>query len=259
MELVDTHCHPHFADFAADPERVVTDAAAAGVTRLIVVGTTLEDSQSAVDFAARHKSAWAAAGVHPHAAKEFAEIDDAALELRSLLAKPKIVAVGEIGLDFYRSYSGHKDQEDALRSQIEEGLSTGLPFIFHIRDAWDSFWPILDSYKDLRGVVHSFSAYQQQLDQALQRGLYVGLNGIMTFSKDQKQLEAAKKMPLDRLLLETDAPFLAPKPYRGQRCEPKHTRTVAEFLANLRGESLEELAVATTKNAIDLFNLDGND
>jgi TatD DNase family protein len=130
-----------------------------------------------------------------------------------------------------------------------------LPFIFHIRDAWETFWPIFDSYKGLRGVVHSFSAHEEQLEQILGRGLYVGLNGIMTFTKDAQQLAAAKKVPLDKLLLETDAPFLTPKPYRGQRCEPKHVRNVAEFLAELRGETLEELAAATTKNAVGLFNL----
>src|SRR5438132_528346 len=111
MELVDTHCHPHFAAFAADPKRVVRDAAAAGVNRLIVVGTTSEDSQGAIDFAAKHKNVWAAAGVHPHAAREYLTIDDAGLELRAMFARPKVVAVGEIGLDFYRAYSTKQEQE----------------------------------------------------------------------------------------------------------------------------------------------------
>ncbi len=256
MEFVDTHCHPHFDDFTDDPARVVRDAQAAGVTRLLIVGTTLEDSQKAVDFAQKHKNAWSTVGVHPHAAREFLEITDAALQLRAMLGRPKVVAVGEIGLDSYRSYSTIKDQETILHSQIEEGLSTGLPFIFHVRDAWAIFWQVFDSYRGLRGVIHSFSAHPKQLEQVLSRGLYVGLNGIMTFTQDKLQLEAARQVPLDKLLLETDAPFLAPKPYRGKTNEPKYIVNIAEFLARLRGEPLEKLAAATTKNAIGLFGLE---
>jgi TatD DNase family protein len=253
MELVDTHCHPHFADFGAGSDNVLKDADAAGVTRLIVVGTTIQDSRAAIDFAAEHKNVWAAAGVHPHAAREFLVTDDSALQIRSMLAQPKVVAIGEIGLDFYKNYSTKEEQEAVLRAQIEEGLSSRLPFIFHVRDAWDMFWQTLDDYQGISGVVHSFSAHERQLEQVLERGLYVGLNGIMTFTKDEKQLGAAKKVPLERLLLETDAPFLAPKPFRGQRCEPKHVKIVGEFLSDLRGEPLEKLAAQTTKNAVELF------
>jgi TatD DNase family protein len=142
-----------------------------------------------------------------------------------------------------------------LSEQLEIGLKTGLPFIFHVRDAWEDFWKIIDNYPDIKGVVHCFSAHQEQLQEILQRGLYVGLNGIMTFTKDEKQLEAAKKVPLDKMLLETDAPFLTPKPFRGTRCEPKHVAVTAEFLANLRGEKLETLAAATTKNSEELFKI----
>jgi TatD DNase family protein len=255
MDLVDTHCHPHFNDFGIDAKTVLGSAMAAGVHRLVVVGTTLEDSRTAVRFAAKNQNAWAACGVHPHAAREFLQTDDASLQLRAMLRGRKVVACGEVGLDFYKNYSTKADQESTLRSQLDEGLSSGLPFIFHIRDAWENFWPIFDSYNGLRGVVHSFSAHQKQLEQILERGLYVGLNGIMTFTKDEQQLAAARQVPLERLLLETDAPFLTPKPYRGQRCEPKHTRTIAEFLAGLRDEPIEQLANVTTKNAIELFGI----
>jgi TatD DNase family protein len=128
-----------------------------------------------------------------------------------------------------------------------------VPLIFHVRDAFDDFWPIFDSYEGIRGVIHSFSAGLPELEQIQRRGLYVGLNGIMTFTKHVKQLDAAKAIPLARLLLETDAPFLTPQPFRGSICEPRHVRVTAEFLAELRGESLSELANATTRNAQSLF------
>jgi TatD DNase family protein len=130
-----------------------------------------------------------------------------------------------------------------------------LPLIFHVREAFDDFFSTYDQYKGLRGVVHSFSADTRVLDKILSRGLYIGLNGIMTFTKDQKQLEAAKAVPLNRLLLETDAPYLTPVPFRGKICEPKYVRVTAEFLSHLRGETLEELAAATTRNAAELFKL----
>lgn len=254
MQLVDSHCHPHFSNFADKPT-LLADAAAAGVGRLIAVGTTLADSRAAVEFAADHKNVWASAGVHPHEAEKFNRHKGADQELLEILNKSSIIAVGEIGLDFYKNFASKDDQIAALRSQIEATLASGLPYIFHIREAWSEFWEVFDSYPGIRGVVHSFTAHEHQLEQALGRGLYVGLNGIMTFTHDEHQLAAAKEVPVDRLLLETDAPFLAPKPYRGQICEPKHLAVTAEFLAHLRGEDLAELAAATTKNAINLFGL----
>jgi TatD DNase family protein len=130
-----------------------------------------------------------------------------------------------------------------------------LPLIFHIREAFDDFWPIFDSYSGLRGVVHSFSSNRTVLEQILSRGLHIGLNGIITFTKDNEQLAAAQAVPLEKLVLETDAPFLTPTPYRGTICEPRHVRTTAEFLSRLRNEDLTELARTTTGNARQLFNL----
>lgn len=252
MNFVDTHCHPHFDDFP-NPEQVLADAAGAGVTRLIAVGTTLADSSKAIDFASAHESVWASAGVHPHDAHKFKTGDVAKLE--ELLQKPKVVAVGEVGLDFYKDYSPRDQQKSALVQQIEIGLQSDLPFIFHVREAFEDFFKIFDHYPNLRGVVHSFSAHEEELRQVLERGLYVGLNGIMTFTKDKQQLAAAELVPADRLLLETDAPFLTPKPHRGKICEPKHIRDIAEFLAGLRELEAEELATQTTKNAQVLFGL----
>lgn len=255
MEFVDTHCHIHFENFGLDNDEVYERSHEAGVTRLIAVGTTLADSKHAADFAGSRDGVWAAAGVHPHEAVDFLNDPSHKEKLSRLLKMPKLVAAGELGLDYFKNYSPKEAQEKALRAQIEAGQPSGLPFIFHVRDAWSDFWRIFDEYDDLRGVVHSFSSGVKQLDAALSRGLYVGLNGIMTFTKDHAQLDAAKRVPLNRLLLETDAPFLAPLQFRGQVCEPRYVKATAEFLADLRGESVDELSSATTDNAVKLFDL----
>jgi TatD DNase family protein len=254
MNLVDTHCHLQFDKLTEKIGEVMADAKGSDVTKMICVGTTVGDSAEAVDLAAEYDCVWAAVGNHPHDGKDF-DFAEGPGKIAELLKKPKVVAVGEIGLDYYRDYAPRDLQQKMLRAQIEVGRSTGLPFIFHVRDAFDDFWPIYDSYKGLVGVIHSFSATGKELEQALSRGLYIALNGIMTFTKDADQLAAAKAVPKDRLLLETDSPFLAPAPDRGKLCEPKHVRTVAEFLAELRGEPLAELAGYTTDNAERLFGL----
>ncbi len=253
MQLVDSHCHLQFKKLSADVEGVIERAKSADVGKMICVGTSLEDSSQAIALAEQFDNVWATAGAHPHDGKDFPT--NGADVLTELLKKPKIVAVGEIGLDYYKDYSPRADQRAILKTQIEAGLQSGLPFVFHVRDAWDDFWPIYDSYRGLTGVVHSFSATIQELDQVMKRDLYVGLNGIMTFTSDEAQLAAAKTVPLDKLLLETDAPFLTPKAFRGQTCEPKYIREIAEFLAELRGETLEQLAEATTNNSEKLFGL----
>lgn len=255
MEFVDTHCHIHFVDFAMDPEEAIANALQAGVTRLIVVGCTLEDSRMAVEFAARHKNVWASIGLHPHEGAVYVNDDKALQEFRSLASKPKVVAIGETGLDYHYNHSPKDDQQKLLRFQLDVAKEHNLPVIFHVREAFEDFWPIFDSYKNIRGVIHSFSSDVSDMKAIISRGLYVGLNGIMTFTKQQAQLEAAKQVPLKNLLLETDAPFLTPVPFRGKIGESKYVRTIGEFLAALREESLQNLAAATTTNAKDLFKL----
>lgn len=267
IELIDTHCHLQFDKLAQNPGQVIKSAQDSGVAKLICVGTTLADSRRAIDLAAQSDNVWATVGIHPHDAQNADNLKNLrgpSSEMGKMLSSSKkVVAVGEIGLDYYKSYSPRTDQEKIFRAQIETGLPSGLPFIFHVRDAFADFWRIIDAYatglgpvaNSLRGVIHSFSATQKELEEALSRGLYVALNGIMTFTKDGAQLAAAKAVPKDRLLLETDAPFLTPAAVRGQVCEPKHLVETAKFLAELRGESLEELAKYTTENAVDLFKL----
>ena len=206
-------------------------------------------------MAERHTNIWASIGLHPHEGAQYVHDHQALQRFRGLATSPQVVAVGETGLDYHYMHSSKQDQQKLLRFQLDLAQEHKLPLIFHVREAFDDFWRIYDDYKDIRGVVHSFSAGKQELDDILARGLYVGLNGIMTFTKDVAQLDAAKQVPLDRLLLETDSPFLTPVPFRGKICQPKHVVVTARFLAELREESLEKIAQATTENAVNLFNL----
>jgi TatD DNase family protein len=272
IEFIDTHCHIHEANYELDgddsvramwlkankpdPDAMIREANENGVSRMLCVGTSVEDSELAVQFVHTRPNTWASIGIHPHEAKHCFDATNKLQNFRSLLdGTHKIVAIGECGLDYYYNHSGKDEQKKILKFQIELALEHNLPMIFHVREAFDDFWAILDDFGPIRGVVHSFTANSRVLDQTLSRGLYVGLNGIMTFTKDQTQLATAKVVPLDRLLLETDAPFLTPVPYRGKICEPKYVRLTAEFLSELRGEPLEELAAATTQNGKELFQL----
>lgn len=219
---------------------------------MICVGTDAIDSRRAADFVQLRRGCWAAAGLHPHDAKLGASALDA---LNAVVSLPKVVAIGECGLDYFYGHSPKADQLAALKFQLELASQHDLPLILHIRQAFDDFWPVFDAYRGLRGVVHSFSAGLAELEQILNRDLYVGLNGIMTFSRDPKQLAAARRVPLDRLMLETDAPFLTPAPHRGKVNQPKNIGLIAQFLAELRQEEVINLASATTANARELFQL----
>jgi TatD DNase family protein len=268
MQLTDTHCHiqeafvgdnddavhERWAKAHKDPDQMIADAAAAGVTRLVCVGCTVPDSMLAVAFAQNRPQCWAAIGIHPHEAQRYLQDQKAQDDFLRLATKSKVVAVGECGLDYFYNHSPKAAQEKMLRFQLELASEHGLPLIFHVREAFQDFWPIFDEYSEVTGVIHSFTATQKELDDALSRGLYIGLNGITTFMKDSAQLAAAKAVPLHRLLLETDAPFLTPSPERGRICEPKHVRLTAAFLSQLRGEPLEQIVEATTHNAQLLFS-----
>jgi TatD DNase family protein len=255
LEFVDTHCHIQFPDYSMDPEEAIANAADDGVTRLLAVGCTVPDSRAAVDMAARHDNVWASIGLHPHEGARYVEDHESLHAFRNLAGAKKVVAIGETGLDYYYEHSPKADQEKLLRYQLDLAAEHDLPLIFHVRDAFDDFWRILNEHPKVRGVVHSFSAGMNELESILERGLHVGLNGIMTFTKRSDQLAAAKAVPIEKLLLETDAPFLTPAPFRGKIGEPKYVRVTAEFLSDLREESLETLAAATTRNARELFNL----
>ncbi len=282
IKLVDTHCHIHDPEFAGkyeeSAEQIISDAKKSGVNKMICVGTSLKSSDMAVKFSANHPDVYAALAIHPDQAKDYSdeELKEQVSGLEKLLSKDRkangkksnIVAIGECGLDYFyhNDLKTHAIQKKLLLRHIELAQKYNIPLIFHIRSAKEDvdndvskafleLFKIVDGYKNVRGVVHSFSSGVGELEGVISRGLYVGLNGIMTFTRDEKQLEAAKAAPLDKIVLETDAPFLTPKPFRGKMCKPQHTRVTAEFLSKLRSESLEELAKQTSQNADKLFSI----
>ena len=247
--LIDTHCHIH-ESYQLPLDEVLEHAFEVDVREFICVGTAERSSVQAIEFAQLHPEAYAAIGVHPHETKDgYSAIDDLAG------TSEKIVAIGEIGLDYFYTHSPREVQLKALEDQIQIALKHDLPIIFHVREAFDDFWPLFDKYPGIRGELHSFTDSKENLDKALERGLYIGVNGISTFTKDETQKATFDSIPLDRLFLETDAPFVTPAPFRGKVNEPAYVKLVAEYHANRRGLSLEEIADATTANARTLFSL----
>lgn len=270
MDLVDTHCHIQSIG-TDDGERItremwsknsdldangaITAAGEQGVTKMICVGCDLDDSKLAIGFVQERPQCWASVGIHPHEAKRYVGESGKLAELEQLVRLPKVVAVGETGLDYHYEHSNPSDQLEVFKWQVEIARENDLPVIFHIREAFDDFWDLMDNYAGVKGVLHSFTDNNDNLLMAIERGFYIGVNGIATFTKSEEQLEVYKNVPIDKLLLETDAPFLTPKPFRGNINEPKQIGVIADFLAELRGEDRQLLATATTENASRLFGI----
>ena len=254
MGLIDTHAHIHFEDYRDELDDVLTRAYEAGVEHIFCVGVDEVDSGQALAVARAYDNVSAIVGLHPHEAdRGFEALEEIARLVE--LNRENIIGIGECGLDYYREGYDVDAQERALRFQIELAVEHDLPLVFHIRDAFPDFFRILDDYDGVRGLVHCFTAGVGEMEAAVQRGLYIALNGIMTFTKEEAQLHAARMLPLDRMVLETDCPFLTPSPKRGERNEPANIALTAAFVSQLRGESLEVLTEATTRNARELFRL----
>jgi TatD DNase family protein len=277
MDLVDSHCHIQSIGafggeeatrslwekaIVVDPDAVIERAHKADVNNLICVGCTLDDSRLATEFVKNRENCWASVGLHPHEAQYYPDTNETKQRLIALARRTKVVAIGECGLDYFYEHSDRDSQLRIFELQLEVALEVDLPLIFHVREAFADFWPVFERYtsneRPLRGVVHSFTDTHANVERALKYGLYIGVNGIATFTKHAAQKEVYRTIPLTSLLLETDAPFLTPAPYRGKICEPSHIRTIAEFLANVRGESLGEVATMTTNNARQLFGVSGH-
>ena len=248
--LIDTHCHIH-ESYELPIDEVLTTADEADVKQYICVGTSETSSRQAIEFSDKHPDSFASIGVHPHDTKDgYSKIAELAAS-----GSEKLVAVGEIGLDYFYTNSPREVQIEALKTQIEVALAHNLPIIFHVREAFDDFWPIFDSYKGIRGVLHSFTDSKQNMEKAVSKGLFIGVNGISTFTKDETQKAMFDAIPLGRLLFETDAPFLTPTPYRGKINQPAYVKVIAQHHADRRGVSLKEISDATSQNARALFNL----
>lgn len=245
--LVDTHCHIHESNYPLDVGDSMTRAHQVGVEKMVCVGTSLQSSKEAVAFAAQHNQ-YASIGVHPHDSKDGYDVSE-------LAGSKNLVAIGEIGLDYFYTHSPRELQLKALESQLQLAVDNNLPVIFHVREAFDDFWPVFRNFPKLRGVLHSYTDSLENLEYALSHNLHIGVNGISTFTKDDKQKVMYDAIPPNRLLLETDAPFLTPVPHRGKVNEPAFVRVIAEYHAARRGISVDEIASTTTANATALFAL----
>ncbi len=257
--LVDTHCHLMLPDFEEDREAVLARARQAGVRRIVMPGVDLETSRQALELAKKTPGLYAAVGVHPHQASTWG--DGVRKALANLARAPQVVAIGETGLDYYRRLSSPEDQRKALLDQLALARDLSLPVILHNREATEDLLAILERWlEDLppglagrAGVLHAFSATPQAASRAAQGGFYLGVAGPVTYPKAETLRRTVAVMPGDRLLLETDSPYLAPHPYRGRRNEPAHLRLVAEQVAEARNEALDCLTEATWHNAANLF------
>lgn len=248
MTLVDSHCHLDGAEFQQDFEAVVERARAAGVETIVIIGTGEgpPDLEAGVRTAARIENAYSTVGVHPHNA---GQADEAAFhKLEELLENPRVVAAGEIGLDYHYDFSPREVQRRVFERQLAIARSAGKPVVIHTREAWDDTLAILRESGIRNGIFHCFSGGPAEAEQALALGFHLSFAGIVTFPKATAIHEAARMTPLDRLLVETDAPYLAPVPHRGKRNEPAFVVHTASRIAELRGVTLEEVAASTSNN-----------
>ena len=253
--LVDSHCHLDFPDYGGNVEAVVDRARAAGVGVCVSIGTELARFPGVKAVAEKFPHVWCTVGVHPHEAEKELLDDEAALLAEAV--HPKVVGIGETGLDYYYEHAPRQQQRSNFRSHISAGRKTGLPVIVHTRDADDDTIEILRDEMGkgaFTGLIHCFTGTQRLADAALEMGLYISVSGIATFKNSAALRDVIKTVPLDRLLVETDAPYLAPVPHRGKTNEPAFVVHTANMLAELKGITPGELATATTENFFRLFN-----
>lgn len=252
--FVDSHCHLNYDGLVDDQAGAIARARAAGVDTMLCISTRESEWSDVLAIARADNNIWASIGIHPHEADQHATVDTARLLAAS--ADPKVVGIGETGLDYYYDKSDRQQQRRSFCSHIDAARQSGLPIIIHMRDAEDDASAILREEMArgaFSGVIHCFTASQSFADTALSLGLYISISGIVTFKNARELQDVARTIPADRLLIETDAPFLAPVPHRGRTCEPAFVADTARFLAELRAEPLEGLAATTTANFHRLF------
>lgn len=261
--FIDTHAHLNFKAFKKDLEEVIDRAKKSGIEKIIIPGAKIYSSEKAVEISQNYESCFAAVGIHPHHTDEFVKLGKSAVEeeLKKLIAKRGVVAVGEIGLD-YHEYKGYplitsenkKQQKELLQIQIKIAQEYNLPIIFHCRDAYDDQLDIIKDQK-LTGVFHCFGGEKKHLQKVFDMGFYVGFDGNITYTDNKNLQDLVKFAPIDRILLETDSPFLTPLPLRGQRNEPVNLTHTASFVTKIHQISLSKVAEITTQNALKLFAL----
>lgn len=253
--FIDSHCHLNYKGLVEDQPSVLERARAAGVSAMLNISTRASEWDDVIGVAEREPDVWASVGVHPHEADIHPDVETETLVARA--AHPRVIGIGESGLDFYYDRSDRDRQRASFRAHIGAARETGLPIIVHTREAEDDTHRILSEEMGkgaFTGVIHCFTASADFARKALDLGLYISMSGIVTF-KNAKDLQAtAKDIPQERLLIETDAPFLAPVPHRGKACEPAFVADTARFLAELRGETVEALSAYTAANFRQLFS-----
>jgi TatD DNase family protein len=252
--LADSHCHLNYKGLVEDQQAVLARARARGVTAMLNISTRESEWDDIVATAEREPDVWATIGIHPNEADVYPDVDAAKLIERA--RHPRVVGLGESGLDYFRDTSDRARQQASFRAHIAASRETGLPIVVHTRDAEDDTAAIMAEEMGkgaYPGVIHCFTASGAFADKALDMGLYISISGIVTFKNARDLQETAARLPIDRLLIETDAPFLAPVPHRGKTGEPGFVADTAAFLADLRGENVEELSRRTAENFHTLF------
>ena len=252
--LIDSHCHLEYKGLVEDQAGVLARARAAGVGGFLSISTRQREWDQVIATAERESDVWASVGIHPHEADGHADLGEAAL--LAATAHPKVIAIGETGLDYYYDHSDRETQKALFRRHISVARETGLPIIIHTRDAEGDTAAILSEEMEqgaFPALIHCFTASADFARIVLDLGLTISLSGIVTFKNAKDLQEIAAQLPEDRILVETDAPFLAPIPHRGRTCEPAFTADTARFVANLRGQTPEALAEITTRNFFKLF------
>ena len=253
--LVDSHCHLDFPDFAAELDAVVARARAAGIARMVTISTKVKKQAQLIAIAEKYPDVFCTVGTHPHHASSEMDVD--ATMLVGLSKHPKVVAIGEAGLDYHYDTGPRDDQLKSFREHIAAARETGLPLVIHARDCDADMAAVLteEVTKGLfKAVLHCFTAGAALARTAIDLGLYIGFTGILTFKSSQSLRDIAKSLPADRILVETDSPYLAPVPYRGKRCEPAYVAETAKVLAETRGVTEAEIARQTTENFFRLFS-----
>ncbi|MBU0548417.1 MAG: TatD family hydrolase [Candidatus Omnitrophica bacterium] len=251
--LVDTHCHLDFSQFDPDRDAVIQRARDAGISYLVNVGSTLDSSNAACELAAKYAQVYAGIGVHPHEADSFNQ--EAEGQLRKLALKDKVVAIGETGLDYYRNLSSEAGQIHAFSQQIKLAKDLNLPLVVHSRQAEKQVVQVLKTAMPIRAVIHCFSGDETFLKECLDSGFFVSFTCNITYKKAQGLRDMVRITPLEKLMLETDAPYLSPEGFRGKRNEPMQIKLLAETVSLIKGVSIEKVADKTTKNAKEFFKL----